>query len=248
MKKLVTSVGVVGVGIMCLLALDSKVDDRAKKGDAAPAPLALDPKGGGQVKKEDAVSAASLIPKAVSPANIAIVFTSKLSEYYKAKEANESCAKAIDGVQKELLSMGTEYEKLLKEYMDLLEKSKNPALTEEAKKKAKEEAEKLGETLKIKEIAMRDFKAGSEGRIVKLVSDTKAEIIQTIKQKVSEVAKAKGTTLVLEGDGPFVWFTEGAFDITEDVLTALNADRPKVDSAQTDAAKAPVTAPAPVKK
>ncbi|MDR1303263.1 MAG: OmpH family outer membrane protein [Puniceicoccales bacterium] len=229
MKKLVTSMGVASAGIICLFALDSKVDNKAKKGYTAPAaaPLASDSKENGKLKKEDVVSAVLPTAEAAFPNKIAVISIAKFgAEYYKAKEANENCAKAIEGVQKELLSMGADYEKNVKDYKDLKEKSENPALTEEAKKKAKVEAESLEEALKIKESAIRDFKVGSENRIVKMVSDAKTEIMQLVKQKIREIAEKKNVNFVFDSEAPGMLLVMGALDITEDVLVALNADRP----------------------
>ncbi|MDR0590477.1 MAG: OmpH family outer membrane protein [Puniceicoccales bacterium] len=258
MKKLITSAGVVGAGIICLLALDSSVNGKAKTGDVAPVSLASASKGDAKMAalpltktaspgsiplalalKEDGVSA-------TSPANVAVVSTAKLgAEYYKAKEANANCASAIGGVQKELASMADECQKMFKEYNDLLEKSKNPALTEEAKKKAREAADSLKEALAIKECAAEDFKAASQTRIVKMIGDSKTEIMQGIKQKVSEIARARGIALVFDGDVPFIFFAEGAIDITGDVLTALNADRPAVVASTGAGTAAAPVAPAP---
>jgi Skp family chaperone for outer membrane proteins len=208
MKRLVAFLCVVGAGIIYLSALAPKVDDKTKK---------------------ESVSAVSASLPSLPSSNVAVVSSSRISsEYYKLKEGKDNWTKAIDAAQKELLAMASEFEKTRKEYQDLLDKATNPALTEAAGKKAKTEAEDIMEILKQKELAIRDFKANSESRIAKMISDENTKISLLIKQKTGEIAQAKGVTLVFDGDAPTIFFAAVELDITADVIAALNADQPKV--------------------
>jgi Skp family chaperone for outer membrane proteins len=191
------------------------LDSKAQKEDTAVI---------GKAKKDDAIPMLS-----VSPQNVAVVPTRKIqSQYDKIKEATESVQKCIDPIQRELLSMVSDCEKVRKEYQELLEKAGNPALTEEAKKKVKAEAdEKLG-ALKQKELAVLDFKTNSENRISKMIEEENVKNVIVIKQKIGEIAKAKGISVVVDGDNPVILFSADALDITEIVITVLNADQPKI--------------------
>ncbi|MDR0741114.1 MAG: OmpH family outer membrane protein [Puniceicoccales bacterium] len=159
---------------------------------------------------------------------IAVVhFTKIKDEYHRVKELNETLAKNVEAVQKELLSMVSDFEKAGKEYRELVDKAANPALTDEAKKKIKAEADDKLMILQQKENALLDFKTNSEKRITKIGSEESAKILTTVRQKAGEVAKEQGFSIVLDADNPMVIYSEDSLDITDSVLKALNADQPK---------------------
>ncbi|MDR2200582.1 MAG: OmpH family outer membrane protein [Puniceicoccales bacterium] len=200
MKKWIACMGLVGVGIVYLLAFDAK----SKKDEVTSSLCSQGP---------------------------AVIHSQKIAnEYYRAKNLAESLTKNFNAAQKEFLSMLNDFEKMAQEYRDLEEKSGNPALTEEAKKKVKVEAEGKLEILRQKEHAIRDFKTNSENRLNEMRLEEGTKISATVRQKIEEVAKTKGLTLVIDGDSPLIFYSAGALDITEHVLGVLNADQPQVPS------------------
>jgi Skp family chaperone for outer membrane proteins len=218
MKKLVALLCVIGVSYLSALDSGKTASDLGKAKAAPSVPL---------LSKD-----------------IAIVRTSKIqSEYYRVKEVNDILEKNIDAVKKELASMVSDFDKTRKEYQELVDKSENPALTEEAKKKLKAEAEDKLIALKQKENAIRDFQTNSEKRISKMASDEGAKIVTTIRQKIETIAKALGIPCVLDSDAPGILYAADGLDITDRIIEALNADQPKPPAA------VPATpAAAPVKK
>ncbi|MDR1591183.1 MAG: OmpH family outer membrane protein [Puniceicoccales bacterium] len=211
MKKLVALLCVVGVGYLSALDSGKTASDSGKVSLSASLPFK----------------------------DIAIVHTSRIKDkYYKVKELNDILGKNIDAVQKELLSMASDFDKTRKEYQELIDRSENPALTEEAKKKVKTEAEDKLIALKQKENAILDFKTNSENRISKLSSEEGAKIVTMIRQKIENIAKTQGILCVLDSDSPGVLYGEDSLDITDNVIGALNADQPKpVTSSSTASAK-----------
>ncbi|MDR1906664.1 MAG: OmpH family outer membrane protein [Puniceicoccales bacterium] len=202
MRKLVAFLGVIGTGAIYLSATNS-----------------------GKTKADTPSASVSAMSK---NKDIAVVHSLKIkSEYYKVKEFNDALAKNIDAVQKELFSMASDFDRIRKEYQELIDKSENPALTEEAKKKVRGEADdKLG-ILKQKENAILDFKTNSESRISKMGSEESVKIATVIRQKIGDVAKARGIAFVLDGDNPVVFYATDTLDITDNVIATLNADQPK---------------------
>ncbi|MDR2807334.1 MAG: OmpH family outer membrane protein [Puniceicoccales bacterium] len=171
------------------------------------------------------VVAAPTDQKAIS---IGIVYSSKISkDYYKIEELNALLLKELNAAQKELLSMASEFDKMAKEYHELSEKSENPALTEDAKKKIKLDADAKLEILKQKEHAIRDFKVNSENRIAKMKMEEGAKVMAMINQKIGSMAKAKEMSLVFDGDNPGVFYAAESLDMTGAVLEALNAEQAK---------------------
>jgi Skp family chaperone for outer membrane proteins len=200
MRKLVVFLCIVGLGAARLSALDSG----KTKVPSVPVPLLLENKGLGFVH-----------------------FLEVKDKYYKINELNETLAKNVEAVQKELLSMASDLEKVGKEYQELADKAANPALTEEAKKKIKAEADDKLMILQQKENALLDFKTNSEKRISKIGSEGSAKILTTVRQKAGEVAKEQGFSFVLDADNPIVFYAADSQDITDLVLKRLNADQPK---------------------
>jgi Skp family chaperone for outer membrane proteins len=159
---------------------------------------------------------------------IAVIYFAKIKdEYYRVRELNDALSKNIEAVQKEMLSMMSDLEKVGKEYRELVDKAANPALTDEAKKKIKAEADDKLMILQQKENALRDFKTNSEKRITKIGSKESAKILTTVRQKAGEVAKEQGFSIVLDADNPMVIYSEDRLDITDSTLKMLNADQPK---------------------
>ncbi|MDR2812370.1 MAG: OmpH family outer membrane protein [Puniceicoccales bacterium] len=202
MRKLVVFLCVGSVGAMCLSALDS-----------------------GKTKVNTPAAPVATVPK---NKDIAIVYASKIqSKYHKVEALNDILKKNVDAVQKELISMLSEFEKVRKEHQELVNKAKNPALTEEAQKKIQAEADDKSIILKQKENAILDFKNNSESRISKIGAEESAKIVTEVRQKIGNIAKDRGILVVLDADGPGVLYAEETLDMTDDVLEILNADQPK---------------------
>jgi Skp family chaperone for outer membrane proteins len=200
MRKLVVFLCVVGIGVVRLSALDS-----------------------GKTKAP-AVSVSS-VPESKS---LGVVHFLKIKdECHKVKEFNETLKKNVEAVQKEMVSMASDLEKVGKEYQELADKAANPALTEEARKNIKTEAEAKLMVLRQKENALRDFGTNSEKRISKMGSEENAKILEMIRQKIKEIAQAQGFSIVVDADSPIVFYAADGLDITGPVIEVLNADQPK---------------------
>jgi Skp family chaperone for outer membrane proteins len=220
MKKLVIFMGALGSGLVCLLAFDSAV------------------------KKDSSAAATAKFSR-----EIGILHSLKITEeYHRIRKLNETLSAEFNAVQKELLSMVNEFQKMGGEYEKLLEESRNPALTEEAKKKRKVQADEKLEILRQKELAIRDFKANSENRIAKTKLDEGGKISATIKQKVENIAKEKGISLLLDADNPVVFYAADSLDVTDSIIAVLNADQPKSEVQLQPKGQEAVTAATSVKK
>ncbi|MDR1435158.1 MAG: OmpH family outer membrane protein [Puniceicoccales bacterium] len=220
MKKLVIFMGALGSGLMCLLAFDSTA------------------------KKDNSVAETAKFSQ-----EIGIVHSLKITgEYYRIRKLNETLSSEFNAAQKELLSMANEFQKMGGEYEKLLEESQNPALTEEAKKKRKVQADEKLEILRQKELAIRDFKTNSENRITKTKMDEGSKISTMIKQKMKDVAKEKGISLLFDADNPVLFYAADSLDVTDSVIAVLNADQPKSEIQSKPKGEETATAAAPVKK
>jgi Skp family chaperone for outer membrane proteins len=143
--------------------------------------------------------------------------------YSKLNDVNKSLLVQFEAAQKELFSMAADFEKRFKEYQELEEKSNNPALNGEAKKKLKMEAELALEGVKQKQNAINDFRVNSENRMTQMKLDESAKIMLTIKQEVETQAKKRGFGFVIDKDNPCFFYVDDTYNITEEVLKELNA-------------------------
>lgn len=156
---------------------------------------------------------------------IATISSQKIvGDYNRVKEFNKNLEANVNSAQQELVTMMEAYEKAVKEYQELLEKSENPVLKEEAKSQLKKEAEEKLEVLRQKEQAMMDFRGNSEKRINQQRLDESMAINNNIRNVIAVLSKEKGVNVVLDSDNPGVFYADTDLDITTEVLTKLNAD------------------------
>ena len=152
----------------------------------------------------------------------------KLDE--QAKRARE----AEDALKKELEAMVTQAK-------ELQEQTKNSILSEDARKKAQADFEsKVGE-LRNKDAERQEFLQRTQMGLQKQMATFQQQAIEDISKVATELAQTKGATLVLnKGSVPVVIYSAPEFDITDEVIAAINKDAP----APAAKADAPATTPA----
>ena len=126
------------------------------------------------------------------------------------KKAKSELESAFNKKKKELQDQEASLKKLQEDYS-----KKKSALSESAQK---EQERKLQEKfMKYQETVQR-----SQAEIQKKEQEMSAPIIQTVRAKVSEIAKKKGFGIVLEKNDNIVIYSEDKFDITDEVMKSLN--------------------------
>jgi len=146
----------------------------------------------------------------------------------------------------------TDFEKMLKERDDMVEKfkeaaeqAKNTMLTAEARTKAEGDAKKLLEDAQRKDNDVQEFRNSNTQALQKQFNDFRGTLVEEVVKKVADIAKAKGATIVLDRSGPTqigisnIVYADASYDITDEVLVAINKDRPATATAP---APAPATA------
>jgi outer membrane protein len=157
--------------------------------------------------------------------------------YYKAEEG---MAKFRDAQQK-AQEQAEEYRKqgqiMVDEYKELAEQSKSTLLTAEAKTKAEQSAQQKLEEIQRKQGELQNFMQSTERSLQQQMLTRRELLLEEITKTVNEIAKRKGATLVIDKSGPsafripVVLYADAGYDITEEVITEINKDRPATPAA-----------------
>jgi outer membrane protein len=161
--------------------------------------------------------------------------------YYKAEEG---MAKFRDAQQK-AQEQAEEYRKqgqiMVDEYKELAEQSKSTLLTAEAKTKAEQSAQQKLEEIQRKQGELQNFMQSTERSLQQQMLTRRELLLEEITKTVNEIAKRKGATLVIDKSGPsafripVVLYADAGYDITEEVITEINKDKPATAPAATPA-------------
>jgi len=192
--------------------------------------------------------AAAAVAGAQPALKLATVDMAKLYDnHYKTIEQNAKIQADDQKAQEEVEKMNKEGNALVEEYKTLNEQANSPALSAEAKSKAQNEAQKKLEAIQNKQREVQTFIQNTRNSLGQRLNTFRSLMLEEITKVVSDVAKRKGATLVLDKAGPTaigisnVIYTDAAFEITDDVMKEINKDRPASAVAP---ASAPAAAPA----
>ena len=172
-----------------------------------------------------------------------------LDGHYKAEEQMAKLREREQKAQEELERQVKELNQVVEQYKASVEQSKNTLLTNEARSKADGDAQKFGEDIQRRQGEAQNFRAKSQQLLQQTLQQFRNLLIDEISKKVLDIAKAKGATLVVDKFGPSglgvspVLYSDAAYDVTDEVMAAINKDRPPAPAATTPAA-APAPAPA----
>jgi outer membrane protein len=197
-----------------------------------------------------AFGAAALGLSAQPALKIVTVDVGKLLEgHYKTEEQMAKLKDAQNKAQEQLEQMAKEGNTLLTQYKETVDQSKNSLLTAEARAKAETDSQKMLEDLQRRNTDMQNFRNSSLQSLQQRLNNFRSLLLDEITKKVTDLAKRKGATLVIDKSGPTVLgipavlFADSAYDITDEAMAEINKDRPATPAAASTPA-APTTAPA----
>jgi Skp family chaperone for outer membrane proteins len=168
-------------------------------------------------------------------------------KYYLTQQFDAKLKEEATGVEKDLKGYDDDFKKAQKDYADLLAAANDQTLSSEERDKRKAAAEK--KLLDIREIQQQgnQFKAGATTRLDEQRKRMRDNLLVQIRGVVNTKAKALGYTVVVDtaaetvNNTPVVLYNSGENDMTEAVLTTINAtapvDLPKADDKKTEPAK-----------
>jgi outer membrane protein len=139
---------------------------------------------------------------------------------------------------------------LVEQFKELDEQSKNPTATAEAKTKAQGEAQKKYDEIQQKRSEQNSFIQNTRNTLQQRFQTFKTLMIEEITKSAVEIAKKKGATFLLDKSGPTlvgvsnILYFDPSLDITDEVATELNKDRPAATAAPAASTTATPAAPA----
>ncbi len=173
-----------------------------------------------------------------------------LEGYYKTDEQMAKIRAEEQKAQAELERMSKELNQVIEQYKEAVDQSKSTLLTPEARTKAETEVAAKMEDIRRRQSDGQNYGTNAQRQIQQRVQTVRSLLLDEIGRKVTDIARAKGATLVVDRSGPTflgipaVLYVDPSFDITDEVLKEINKDRPATPPAAAPAAPAPAVAPA----
>jgi outer membrane protein len=190
-----------------------------------------------------AFGATALVAQAQPAPKILVVDMAKLYDgHYKTEEQNAKLRGDEQKAQEELEKLNKEGNSLVEKYKELVDQSKNPAATAEAKSKAETESQRLLQDIQRKQGEVQSFQTNTRNSLQQRIQTFRSMMVEEISKVAVEIAKRKGATLLIDKSGPTligvsnILYSDPAYDITDEVSKEVNKDRPATPAAAPAAA------------
>jgi len=181
--------------------------------------------------------AALLVAAFAAPAQaqpkIAVIDLKKVFDgYYKTKQADAQLKERAADLDKARKGMVEDYQKANEEYKKLVEGANDPVLSTEERDKRKTSAEKKLLELKEIEQSVNQFDRTSRTTLSEQQRRMRDRILEDVREIINTKAKAGGFTLILDtaaessNQTPVVIYSNGENDLSDVVLSELNAKAP----------------------
>jgi Skp family chaperone for outer membrane proteins len=174
-------------------------------------------------------------PSALAQGKIGVVDLRKLfDKYYKKDQATVNLQEDMGEKEKLLKEMIDEYKKQDEGYKKMLEKANDPAVSSEEHEKSKQAAEKKLLELKEREQEIDQYRKRALTELEEKKRRMHDKILQEIRDVINAKAKAENYFLIIDtaaettSGSPVVLYTNGDNNITDAILTQLNATAPIV--------------------
>ena len=153
-------------------------------------------------------------------------------EYWKTKEADAALKDRAAEMDKQNKSLMDDYKKAAEEYQKLLSSANDMAVSaeERAKRKTAADAKKL--ELQENEQTIESFRRQAGSTLDEKKRQMRDKILGEIRTAINAKAKAAGYSIVFDSAGesanatPVLIYTNGENDITDEILSQLNATAP----------------------
>ena len=152
--------------------------------------------------------------------------------HYKTQEQTAKLQADEQKAQQDLEKLNAEGNTLVEQYQDLVEQAKNPALSDDAKNKVGEDAQRKLEEIHGKQNEVQNFRTNIQRSLQTRIQTFRSLMLEEIGKIAADVAKEKGATLLIDKSGPSLigisnfLYVDPAYDITPEVAAVVNRDRP----------------------
>lgn len=135
----------------------------------------------------------------------------------KLKGDETKAVQELERLDKEIRSMADKF-KEQKDQMD------NPALTADARDRAKTDAQKTMEEIQQKQQEGQQFKMNAQRTFQQRINNFRAVLVEEISKIATDIIKKKGGTMLLDKAGTI--YSDPAYDVTDEVIAEINKTRP----------------------
>lgn len=155
-----------------------------------------------------------------------------LKDYYKSEEATAKLQEAGKKAEEQIEQMNNQGKQLIEQFKEMEEQSKSLLLSQEARTKAADDARIKFEEIQRKDAEVKSFAANTQRALQQRTANAIQLLLEEIEKVAVDIAKRKGATLLLDTSGPSqlgiatILFADPGYDITEEVLAAINKDAP----------------------
>jgi outer membrane protein len=171
-----------------------------------------------------------------------------LDGYYKTEEQSAKLKVLEQKAQEQLEQMVKDINQMAEQYKEVVDQSKNTLLTADARSKAEGDKAKMEEELQKKQQNIQEYRGKAQQALQQQLNEIRQQLFAEISRRATDIAKGHGATFVIDRSAPSmvgfpsVIYSDTAFDMTDEVLTDLNKDKP---ASAAPAAPAPAATPAP---
>ena len=152
--------------------------------------------------------------------------------YYKTKQADAQLRERGTDAEKQYKGMLDDYQKANEDYKKLVESANDQAVSAEEREKRKKSAE--SKVLELNEIekTLAQFKREKQSTFDEQKRRMRDQIVREIREQINNKARAAGFTVVIDSSAesinqvPFLLFTNGQNDITDEILSQMNIAAP----------------------
>lgn len=154
------------------------------------------------------------------------------SKYWKREQAEAALKERGAEMDKDYKALMDDYNKTKDDYGKLLAAANDQTVTAEERDKRKTAAESKLLEIKTAENTVQTFARNAQEQIESQKKRMRDTILQEIRTAITAKAKAQAFTIVIDITGetalgtPFVLYTSGENDMTDDILKQLNVAAP----------------------
>ncbi len=149
------------------------------------------------------------------------------NNYWKTKQATTALESRKVELRKEIKDMADGLDKAQTDYKQLLDQANDQAISAEERDKRKQAAADKAKEINSSKIALDQFQRQAEAQLADQSQRMSGNLVTEIQKAVADKAKAGGYTLVLNSaQSEVVVYADSAADITDPVLSQLNAGAP----------------------
>jgi outer membrane protein len=179
-----------------------------------------------------ALGATALTVSAQNTRILVVDMAELYDSHYKTQEQNNKLRGDEQRAQEELERLNAEGNELVEQYKELVDQSRNPALSADAKSRVEQQSQEKLEEIQRKQNEVQNFRVNTQRSLQQRVQNFRDIMLEEISKIAVEVAKTRGAQLLLDKSGPSligipaVLHSDDSFDITAAVLAEINKDRP----------------------